>query len=245
MSHFALVIPCYNDAQRLAGYLPSLTLQLKQLASPVRIMIVDDGSTEGSSVILPKLTLELAGDAIRFSVLTHQVNKGKGAAVRTGWDAVSDCEWLGFADADGSVDAEEVLRLIRVAENLPARTGLLISERTKSVDHPVTGLKSRYLMGRIFAHISNFLVPTGFKDTQCGFKLIRHACYREIKELLQTDRFAFDVELIAAVKRRGWDISSAPVRWVHQFGGHIRPWRDGWEMLVALLDIRRRILSRV
>jgi len=236
-----LVIPTYNDASRLEEFLPVLLEGLKETGLPGLITIADDGSSHGNGFRLRRIADDAWRRGYAVKVIHLGKNRGKGYAVRAGWETAREWDWLGFVDADGSVDGSEVARLIGVLGALDPKDGILIGERTASKDYPVTGLWSRFVLGRMFAALVELVAPTGVADTQCGCKFVRGRCYADIRTMLSVDRFAFDVELLWAARVRRWGVSKRPVKWVHRSGSSVRPAIDGLEMVRALVDIRVRL----
>ncbi len=193
-----LVIPAYNEGQRLPNYLPKLCDSLAQSPIPWRITIVDDGSRQDDSRRMQECVRQ-CGSQVSF----HQLpcNSGKGAAVYSGWDADREAMWLGLLDADGSIPAYEVLRLVSSVANDNAPDALFAS-RCKILGRQVHRSWLRHACGRLFATLVSVSTGIPVYDSQCGFKLVRRRCYEEIRGTLRERRFAFDVELLVALTNR-------------------------------------------
>jgi hypothetical protein len=110
-----LVTPVWNDSRRLAGFGPELAAELARRGRGVRWVIADDGSTMEEVIWLEKL---VGAFGVKFpDVGLHHADehRGKGAVVREAWDRFPEAEWFAFVDADGSVPATEIVRLIELA----------------------------------------------------------------------------------------------------------------------------------
>jgi hypothetical protein len=95
-------------------------------------------------------------------------------------------------------------------------------------------------MGKTFNALVRFLTGIPFRDTQCGFKLLRGDDARALAAEMREEGFAFDVELILLARRRGIEIREVPVTWRNDARSRVDPFEDAWRMLWAL----PRILGR-
>ncbi|HVS02875.1 MAG TPA: glycosyltransferase family 2 protein, partial [Thermoanaerobaculia bacterium] len=98
----------------------------------------------------------------------------------------------------------------------------------------------RELMGKAFNLILRFLGVTPFRDTQCGFKLLRGEAARRLFPELTIDRFAYDVELVVEAERQGLRVVEVGVEWHDSPSSRVRPLRDAPEMLVDVLRVKFR-----
>jgi glycosyltransferase involved in cell wall biosynthesis len=223
----AIIIPCLNERSRFPGFARALARDC-----PGSLIIgVDDGSTE-------PLRHEDAPDAI---LLAYPHNRGKGAAVRHGWDWVThhrpEIDWLAFADADGAVSAAEIRRLIALAADHPS--DMTAASRVAMLGRQVIRNPMRHYIGRVFATLISLGLDLTVYDTQCGFKLVRRSAYLAVREHLHVDGFCFDAELMAHLLDRGFSVREVPVDWTEQGGSKVRLMRDGWRMLREIQTIRR------
>jgi len=231
-----LVIPSYNEGRRLPSYLPRLCGALANSLLPWRITIVDDGSREEDSFRMQECA-RLCGAKVTFHRLP--VNTGKGGAVYAGWDLGDDSEWVGLVDADGSIPPHEVLRILSFLkeENAP---DAFFASRCKILGRTVHRSWTRHVCGRLFATF--VAVSTGIPvyDSQCGFKLIRRKCYEAIRSQLRERRFAFDVELLIALRQSGARVIEVPIDWSDVPGSKLHFFRDTVKMIAAIISMRRR-----
>ncbi|MEN6466671.1 MAG: glycosyltransferase family 2 protein [Syntrophaceae bacterium] len=196
----AMVIPVYNHGGAIAGVI-SQALKL-----PWQVIVVDDGSTDG--------TYDLIKSIDNVTVLRHAANRGKGAAILTGFAAAAArADWVITIDADGQHIPEDAWNLLRA---VPPGTRPIVVGRRKGMDHDNVPWSSRF--GRGF---SNFWVRASggpdIEDTQSGFRLYPLPECRLLN--VRARRFQFEVEILARARRRGIPIMEVPVSVVYQPAG--------------------------
>jgi dolichyl-phosphate beta-glucosyltransferase len=231
-----LVIPSYNEGNRLPDYLPRLSEALADVPFQWRITIVDDGSREDHSRKMQDC-VRRCGPRVAYSRLP--VNLGKGGAVYSGWDSARDSEWLGLLDADGSIPPYEVVRLLGMlgtGDSLDA----LFASRCKILGHTIQRSWLRHVGGRLFATLVAAATGIPVYDSQCGFKLIRRKSYEAIRSELRERRFAFDVELLVVLRSIGANVIEVPIDWFDVPGSKLHFVRDSAQMLAAVIGMRMR-----
>jgi len=231
-----LVIPAYNEGRRLPNCLPRLCEALSKAPLHWQITVVDDGSREEDSRKMQEC-VRLCGSQVRFHRLP--VNLGKGAAVYSGWDLDGESEWLGFVDADGSIPPREVVRLL---SRLGSEDGpdAFFSSRCKILGRTVERSWFRHLGGRLFATFVSVATGIPVYDSQCGFKLVRRECYEAVRSALREKRFAFDVELLVALRASGATVIEVPIDWSDVPGSKVHFFRDTARMFAAIIRIRMK-----
>jgi len=237
-SRICLVTPVWNDASRLQGYGPTLATALAGAGLPIRWVIADDGSSEDERKQLATLRDSYSTVYPQVELYLADAHHGKGAVVREAWAQYPDDDFLAFVDADGSASPEAVFRLVR--EALEKDTTVLgVRKRTsttKVVETPWRGLAHH-----MFLHAVHIILGLKAEDPQCGLKVIKGADYRAIESQLVEIGLAFDSELLAALHHNGSTWTEIPISWIEKDGGKVRPLRDAWPMLAALLRVRRRL----
>ncbi len=93
----------------------------------------------------------------------------------------------------------------------------------------------RRIIGRTFAALVNIFAIPGFGDTQCGFKMFRHAVIQDIFSRQRVNGLAFDVEILYIAKKLGFSIVEIPVNWVNQEGSKVSLIADSTKMLIDIL----------
>lgn len=235
MKSLSIIIPAYNEELRLPNTLKVLQEKQAQFNfSLTEVLVVDDGSKDG--------TAQLVNDLSRtwpiLRCLKLPQNAGKGAAVHAGFREAQG-EWMLMADADMATPWDELNKFGEVCESFDLVMGSrALAESQITVRQHIF----RQTLGRGFNKILRALVRLPYKDTQCGFKLVRNdADFKKlILPALQVHRFAWDVELILVLRKFKKRILESPVRWSHQEASRVRIIHDSLEMLWITLQLRLR-----
>ena len=204
----SVVIPAYNEEQRLPRTIEQIERNLDSRQVPYELILVDDGSTDGTRQVMDAAAER--NPRVRVEALPR--NRGKGRALAAGV-AVAKGEEVLVTDADLSTPIEE---LVKLEAALNAGAGVAIASRAVrgskiEIPQPVY----RVLMGKVFNLIVQAVLLPGIWDTQCGFKLFRADVAKPAFAALTTDGFGFDPEVLYLAKRRGTRIAEVPVVWRH------------------------------
>lgn len=205
-------------------------------------VIADDGSLPREKCRLQELASKIKADFDSIDLMHFENRSCKGGAIYQAWDHFPNADWLAFVDADGAVSAESMLELIHQAMTL-GKEGGVIGVRHHSNATPVHRGFGRKCSFYLFRSLMRCLVDLKAEDTQCGAKVIPARIYRNFAAQLQERGFIFDVELLILLNTYGANIIERRISWAERSGGKIRPGRDVWGMLAALLRIRRRKLA--
>jgi dolichyl-phosphate beta-glucosyltransferase len=215
----SVVIPAYNERRRLAQTLGRVLASLERRPDGFEVLVVDDGSTDGTAAVAAQLLAPLGG---RGRVLRNVANAGKGASVRRGMLSARGRRVL-YSDADFSTPIEEVEKLERALDD-----GAGVAFGSRAVDRRLLEVRQsrpRELMGRLFNVVVRLCAVTGVRDTQCGFKLFAGAMVVPVFSRARLDRFGFDVELIALALALGATIKEIPVRWRNSPDTRVTLWQ--------------------
>lgn len=235
--YLSVIIPAYNEAQRLHASLERVVAYLDQQPFRSELLVVDDGSTDDTAAI----ARQYAGERANVRILRYTMNRGKGHAVRVGM-MEADGQLMLLCDADLSTPIEELEKLVDfVAQGHDVVIG---SRALPDSDLRVHQPWLRERLGRSFNLLVRLLGVRGFADTQCGFKLFTRRAARDIFPRLFTDRWAFDVEALLVAKYMGYEIREVPVTWVNAAGSKVNVLRDALGTLRDLLRIRAAWLLR-
>jgi dolichyl-phosphate beta-glucosyltransferase len=226
----SIVLPAFNEAARIGKTLERIGAWAARREPRPEIIVVDDGSSDATAAVVEAH----AASGVRLVRLDR--NLGKGAALRAGVLA-SRGEHVLLCDADLSTPIEEVDRLtlsLREADLVLGSRDLPDSRVVRHQPWP------RELSGKLFNLAIRALGVRGFRDTQCGFKLLRGAVARRLFAQLTVERFAYDVELVWLAQRAGDRIVEVGVEWHNDPATRVRMFRDGFGMLVDVLRFRSR-----
>jgi len=235
LPRFSLVIPAFNEADRIAKTLQESLRYLEATSPDSEIIVVNDGSTDATSEVVRDALSEPT--RVATCLLEHFPNRGKGAAVRQGLLAASKPIGL-FSDADLSTPIEEAPKLIE-----PIAAGELdVAFGSRALDRTLIGHRQpwrREQGGRVFNLIVRLATGLPFWDTQCGFKAFRLNVFRPILETAKTDGFGFDVELLYLARKAGLRLEEIPVRWNHNEGSKVNVLRDSVRMVKEVAALRK------
>jgi dolichyl-phosphate beta-glucosyltransferase len=233
----SVVVPAFNEALRLPAYLDEIVGFLEGRGEPYEVIVVDDGSTDGTGAVVRELAARQP--SVRLVSLEH--NQGKGAAVRAGMLMARGAARL-FTDADGATPIAELKRL---EPALASGADVVIGSR--ALVDPAVAVRTRphrVVAGRIFHWLVAHLGVRGVRDSQCGFKLFTAHAAETLFGALRTTGFAFDVELLLRARAAGFRIVEVAVNWADQAGSKVGVLRSGPGMLGQVLRARWRLSRR-
>jgi dolichyl-phosphate beta-glucosyltransferase len=245
-----MVIPCFNEAARLPIH------QVGVLLAFCDVLFVDDGSTDNTVEILHRI--ESATGPTQCRVLRMPRNVGKGEAVRTGmlealqWaEADQRTAIIGYTDADFATPPAELKRLLAMIQDNDALYAV-IGSRMLRLGAEIERNTMRHYLGRVFATAASHAIEAPVYDSQCGAKWFRHGA--ELRESLSTpfrSRWAFDVELLSRLTRRGLSFHAGATKlireeplneWMDVAGSKVKPvaaLKAGLDLLWIAIDHRR------
>lgn len=202
----SVVIPAYNEAGRLPFTLAGWIGYLGQQPYSAEVLVVDDGSGDGTSQVAREVAAGVAR-SLTVRVLTLAANSGKGGAVRAGVLA-SAGECVFYVDADLNIAPRFVapaLQLLSGGYDVVAGQRRLTAYAVSELSLP------RLLAGALVQATRRTLVLPVIRDTQCGFKGFRRDVAREIFRRTLIRSFAFDIEVLFLARELGARIAELPV----------------------------------
>jgi dolichyl-phosphate beta-glucosyltransferase len=232
----SVVIPAYNEDRRIPETLEALQRYAAGRFEAVEILVVDDGSSDGTADVARAFAAR-AASPVSVRVLSNGKNLGKGASVRSGMLAASE-DWILMTDADLSTPIEDLPALYAALTDGGADVALgsrALAESRLEVRQPLY----REFMGRTFNRMVQLLLLGGIRDTQCGFKLFKREAARAIFSRAKVDRFAFDVEAVFLAQKLGLTVVEIPVTWRNSPHSTVSPLRDSAQMFFDIVRIRR------
>jgi dolichyl-phosphate beta-glucosyltransferase len=232
----SIVVPAYNEQDRLGPTIRSYLEYCRARRLAAELIVVDDGSLDGTSVLVERLS----GEYPELRLIRLAENRGKGYAVRTGVVNARG-QLVLFADADAATPLSELERLeaaIHAGADVAIGSRALAGEGVQ-----VRARLYRRVIGRAFHFLVRTLTVKSVKDTQCGFKLFRGAVAHDLFSRMRMNGFSFDVELLMMAQRRGYRVAEVPVNWVHQPGSKVNLALDSVRMARDLFVIRGHHLS--
>jgi Glycosyl transferase family 2 len=188
----SVVIPFYNPGDAMRPTVDRLVEALRREKVGFEVICVSDGSTDGS-----ERTLDGCPDEV--AVIVNPVNRGKGAALHTGF-AHARGSYVGMVDCDGDIDPVHLLAYLREAYETGADV-VYADKRLGSSESASSPLRKLVSVG--FSTFVGTLFALGVRDTQTGCKLFSRATMQSVLPRLREERFAFDLEFFVAAKAAG------------------------------------------
>lgn len=237
---FTIVIPAFNEGQRLPRLLQALP-QTLGTAHTWEIIIVEDGSTKEQiqSIDQHLSPLSLKFNHLKFKHLVLEKNQGKGAAIATGLKQ-SSCDIVGFMDADGATSLNSIIEMYSKMASDASLDGVMGS-RIKMLGRKVERDGARHYMGRIFATYFNFLFDIPAYDTQCGAKVYRRDKILPLIDQVSDKGFVWDTQLLVLMYRQGLKILEHPVDWIEIGQNKVSMLRDPLKMALNLWRFSRQL----
>ena len=233
--HLTIVVPCFNEALRLGCTLDRIRTWVAGQRFVTEILIVDDGSTDGTSELA---TAHL--DGVDHRILRHATNRGKGGALRTGMMAARG-DFVLFTDADLSTPIEHADTLLRThAEGVPVVIG---SRRLPGAEVTRHQGRVRESMGKAYTWLSTLLICPGITDCTCGFKSFSREAAHDIFGRLRENGWAYDSEVLFLARRAGHAVVEVPVRWANDPNTRVNLIRDSIDSALGLARIRWRAMT--
>ncbi|KAF8075158.1 glycosyltransferase family 2 protein [Lyophyllum atratum] len=235
-----IVVPAYNETERLPIMMASAVAHLAlQKRRTFEILIVDDGSTDGTSATALRLATKYPKCNIK--VVTLEKNIGKGGAVRHGM-LYSSGERLLMADADGASRVEDLEALWKTMDGLVPKNepAVVVGSRAHLVKSEAV-VKRSFLRNILMYGLHTILRIVGvghIRDTQCGFKLFSRAAAQQIFPAQHLPTWIFDVELLLLAKQLHIPVAEVPIEWHEVAGSKLNVMTGSLQMLRDLLIVR-------
>jgi glycosyltransferase involved in cell wall biosynthesis len=225
MLKLSVIIPCYNEEETIE----EIVRQVQATGRAEEIIVVDDGSTDGTREVLSGLDGHGA-----VKVVLHQHNQGKGAAVRTGLQHATGDVML-VQDADLEYDPRDYHALLQPIEEGKAKAVY----GSRFLGGPRRTMFFWHMLGnRFLTLVTNILFDTILSDMETCYKVFTADIAANLN--LKSPRWGFDPEITAKILRQGVRIYEVPIRYAgREFEeGKKISWRDGFTVLWTLVKYR-------
>lgn len=231
MPKLSIVVPTYNEKDTLAECVRRILAV--HLPLEREIILVDDGSTDGTAQVIAQLTQETPPPALR--TFTHPRNRGKGAALRTAFAHVTGDIVL-VQDADLEYDPRDYSRLLRPI--LDGRADVVYGSRFVTTEERRVLLYWHAVGNKLLTTLSNMCTNLNLSDMETGYKVFRREVLQNLH--LRSERFGIEPEITAKVARLGWRVYEVGISYsgrTYAEGKKIT-WRDGLAAFFTVLRFR-------
>ena len=193
----SIVLPAYNEEASIGRAVRDAVAAAAPLVDEFEVVVVDDGSRDGTAAILEELQREVGP---RLRVVRHPQNRGYGAALRTGFAATRG-ELVFYTDSDNQFDLTELAGFLPLMAGRDAALGYRVDRQD-----PWT----RRAASAFFNRLSSIAFGMSVRDLNCSFKLFRGDLLRALP--LESDDFFIDTEMVARMHHGGWRYVERGVR---------------------------------
>ncbi|MGB2691843.1 MAG: glycosyltransferase family 2 protein [Thermodesulfobacteriota bacterium] len=218
------ILPAHNEAENIKTTVENCVFYLEKNASDYEVVVVNDGSSDNTQEIVE----ELSSLNSKVVLVNHEINKGYGSALRSGFDEAKK-EFIFFMDSDGQFDIQDLDRLLPLAnvENV------VIGYREDRADSLI-----RSLNAWMYAMYIYLMFGLNVKDMDCAFKIFPTKAYQNIKPI-KAGGALFTAEFLIKLKRAGFNFKEVPVRhFPRQFGTQsganikviLRMFKESWKL---------------
>lgn len=209
MAKLSIVIPCYNEANKIKNNIIKVRdYLLYEKLYDYEIILVNDGSSDNIEDVAKEIKREFKVSK-NFKFVTYEQNRGKGHAVKTGILA-STGDYVLFMDADLSVDISSIKKYWEVKDKADI---WIASRRHKDSNMVVSQGIVRKIISKCCNILTKMITGLKFEDTQCGFKCFKGDVARKIVTKQTIDRWSFDVELLTIAQLNGYSIKDFGIQW--------------------------------
>lgn len=232
----SVIIPTYNESKNIQKTVTDVVRYLSQKGLPSEIIVVDDGSTDNTVMLVKHLQKQIP----HLKLIESRPNQGKGYVVKRGM-LEGEGKYLLFMDADQATHITELDKFLpKIDEGYDILIG---SRRLKNTNVQIVQPRIRHYMGWFYMTIAKAVLKVPLLDYNCGFKLYRSEAAKKIFEKQLMNDWSFDAELMLLARKFNFRISEIAVNWTHGENSKVRPIKDSIKTFAALLKIKRNDLT--
>lgn len=233
----SVVVPAYNEERRIGKTLAAMRQFLDKQQYTYEVLVVDDGSCDTTLAVISLI----AEGWPNLRSISHSVNKGKGAAVRTGVLAARG-QYILFSDADNSTPIDQIDKLLPFIGQYPVVIG---SRHCPGAHVHIPQSGPRILLSRASNLLIRILAVPGVYDTQCGFKLFEQRAGKNIFANVKLERWGFDFEMLAIARHLGYPFKEVGIDWYNDTASRVRAGREALRTLRDLFWVKLNLMRGV
>ena len=226
----SVVLPAHNEEENIKGTVDKCVHYLENTVGEYEVIVVNDGSVDRTGGIVT----ELSSVNSKIVLVNHDVNRGYGSALRSGFDSAR-LEYIFLMDSDGQFDIQDLDRLLPYA----GEKHIVIGYRENRADSMIRSLNA-WLYGMYI----RLVFGLGVRDMDCAFKIFPTNAYLSVKPI-KADGALFSAELLIKLKNKGNNLVEIPVRhFPRKFGTQsganihviLKMFRESWKLRNELRD---------
>ena len=237
LKSLTIIFPLYNEENRLKKslkYINQLYIDFKKI--DLEIILVNDGSTDDSNIILNNFMGSLKKKNLKKTkYLNYKNNKGKGYALKKGIKYASK-KWILTSDIDFSANPNILKKWVSNKFIVSSKACYFGSRRIKN--SKIKYELYRKIFGEIFSSFRKLFFIIDISDTQCGFKLYPNNIAKKIFKSLTETGYTHDVEICILLKKLKINVYELPIKWEHVDGSKVNVFKDGLKMLCELIKLK-------
>ena len=225
----SLIVPCYNEARTIEKCIEKIIYFAQGQIFSLEIIVVDDASTDGSWNILEKISRQHS----EVRILKHEINRGKGAALRTGFIHATG-DFIGIQDADDEYDTSDYLTMLQPL--IDGKADVVYGSRYLRLNTRRVLYFWHSWMNKTLTGLSNIFTNLDITDMETCYKLFRREVIHKIAPELKEDRFGFEPEVTAKVAQSGCRVYECAISYkprTYEEGKKIG-WKDGVRALYCV-----------
>jgi glycosyltransferase involved in cell wall biosynthesis len=228
----SVFFPAYNDESSISKMVETAIAVLRDHSSQYEVIVVNDGSRDGTAAVLEALKAKYAP---YVNIITHDQNRGYGAALRSGF-AAARMEFVFYTDGDGQYDASELPRLIELMEG---DVGLVNGYKLERHDP-----SHRVAIGFLYNRFARWLFGVRIRDIDCDYRLIRRVALNDAQ--LKSSSGTICVELVRMIELSPWRVVETGVHHFPRLHGRSQFFRirSLLTTLSQLIELYWRIVLR-
>jgi glycosyltransferase involved in cell wall biosynthesis len=231
-----IVIPVLNEAHVLRKSVETvLQFCRTHLSYGWNIVVVDNGSTDGTQKVAQQLTKE--HPEVRF---IHLLQRGRGRALRSAW-LQSKADVVCYMDVDLSTGLDHLPDLLDsiLVDGYDLSTGSRLMRQSRT-----TRSFKREIISRIYNLMVKSVLLTKFSDAQCGFKAVSRRAVEALVPKVEDQSWFFDTELLVLAEKQGYRIKDIPVVWLEDDDSRVKIFKTGWDDIKGIARLRRQLWSQ-
>lgn len=213
----SVIVPAYNAKKYITNTVSEIDNEVKKLTKDYEIIIVDNGSVDGT----PELVKKLSKKNKRIVHLVYEKPLGKGGAVNEGIKHTKN-DIIAVIDQDSATKIEYLKPLIGAINNgADISIGSRLSKGSK-----VKRSLNREIFSRGYNFLVRFFLKSSIKDHQCGFKAYKKDVILDLLKVIKDKQWFWDTEMLVRAQQKGYKIVEIPVEWSEAEGSTMRLKRD-------------------